>query len=105
MSGLVRIEALEAQTRLQALTGWKLSADEKAIERHFRFKNFRSAFGFMTQVALAAEKADHHPEWFNVYGRVEIRLTTHDVAGLSERDFALAQVIDHCAQTLGEPTR
>ncbi len=64
------------------------------IKRSFRFGNFVEAFGFMTKVALLAEKADHHPEWSNVYNRVEIRLTTHDAGGLSKRDVALAAKID-----------
>ncbi len=73
---------------------WKLRADGLAITRSFKFANFNEAFGFMTRVALHAEKADHHPEWFNVYNRVEITLTTHDAGGLSARDAALVEVIE-----------
>lgn len=73
---------------------WALRADGLAIERSFRFGDFAQAFGFMARVALVAEKADHHPEWFNVYNRVDITLTTHDAGGLSERDVALALAID-----------
>ncbi len=65
-----------------------------AVARTFQFADFNEAFGFMTRVALAAEKADHHPEWFNVYNKVEITLSTHDAGGLSERDVALAAFID-----------
>ena len=68
-----------------------------AIERSFKFKDFGAAWGFMSRVALLAEKADHHPEWSNVYNRVTILLTTHDVAGLSARDVALAAAIDGLA--------
>ena len=75
-------------------TGWTLSEDRKAIEKTFRFKNFRDAISWMTRIAFEAEAADHHPEWFNVYNRVEVRLTTHDTGGLSEKDIALADRMD-----------
>jgi 4a-hydroxytetrahydrobiopterin dehydratase len=91
----------EVQQRLRLLPGWALSADGLAITRSYRFTDFCNAFAFMTRVALAAEKADHHPEWFNVYNRVDVRLTTHDASGLTERDFALATVADAAAQALG----
>ncbi len=68
-----------------------------AIAKKFSFKDFNEAFGFMTRVALKADKMDHHPEWFNVYNRVEITLSTHDCGGLSERDLKLANFIDQCA--------
>ena len=73
---------------------WMLEEGGAAVTRSFRFKDFNEAFGFMARVALIAEKADHHPEWSNVYNRVEIRLTTHDAGGLSKRDIAMAQAID-----------
>ena len=79
---------------LAELPGWALSREGKAIERTFTFGDFVEAFGFMTRVALLAEKADHHPEWFNVYNRVEITLTTHDAGGLSTRDVDMAKAID-----------
>ncbi len=72
--------------------GWEQRGD--GIERRYVFSDFAAAFGFMARVALLAEKADHHPEWSNVYNRVDIRLTTHDAGGLSDRDFALARAID-----------
>jgi 4a-hydroxytetrahydrobiopterin dehydratase len=84
--------------KLSALPGWQLSDDGLAITRKFKFKDFREAFAFMTHVALAAERADHHPEWSNVYNRVDMRLTTHDAGGLTERDFALAAVADAAAR-------
>ena len=65
------------------------------LHKSFKFKNFVAAFGFMSQVAILAEKADHHPEWFNVYNRVDIDLTTHEVGGISQRDFDLAQQIEN----------
>jgi 4a-hydroxytetrahydrobiopterin dehydratase len=87
----------QVREKLDALPGWTLSEDGRAITRQFRFADFRQAFAFMTQVALAAERADHHPEWSNVYNRVDIRLTTHDADGLTERDFALAAVANAAA--------
>lgn len=73
---------------------WKPVEGRDAATRSFTFDDFNAAFGFMTRVALAAEKADHHPEWFNVYNKVEITLTTHDAGGLSARDVALAGFIE-----------
>jgi len=91
---IARLTPAEIETALAALPGWALRADGAAIVRTFRFGDFAEAFGFMTRVAILAEKADHHPEWFNVYNRVEITLTTHDAGGLSARDVALAGAID-----------
>ena len=82
----------QIQERLQALPGWSLKADK--LHRELAFPDFVRAFGFMTRVALVAERMDHHPEWSNVYGRVVIDLTTHDAGGISERDFELARQVD-----------
>jgi len=82
----------EIRERLGLVPAWKL--DGNKLRREFAFSDFVAAFGFMTRVALLAEKADHHPEWFNVYNKVRIELTTHDAGGLSERDFELATQID-----------
>ncbi|MGY0399105.1 MAG: 4a-hydroxytetrahydrobiopterin dehydratase [Ostreibacterium sp.] len=73
---------------------WQMGKNALSIEKTVHFVNFPQAFAFMTQVAIAAEKANHHPEWSNVYATVSIRLTSHDVSGLSERDFKLARVIE-----------
>ena len=73
---------------------WSISADGLSIARQIKFANFRSAFSFMTEIALVAEKMDHHPEWFNVYNKLDIKLTTHDVGGVSEKDINLAKYID-----------
>lgn len=73
---------------------WALAREGKAIARTFRFKDFSEAWGFMSRVALLAEAQDHHPEWFNVYNRVEITLTTHDAGGLSARDARMAAAMD-----------
>lgn len=80
--------------------GWTPVEGRDAVSRSFRFKDFNEAWGFMTRVALAAEKADHHPEWFNVYNKVEITLTTHDAGGLSQRDVALAAFIEAAANEI-----
>lgn len=74
--------------------GWVETNDGEAIEKTFKFKTFRDAMAWMTRIAFEAEAADHHPEWFNVYNRVEVRLTTHDTGGLSDKDFALAAQMD-----------
>jgi len=77
---------------------WTIVEGRDAIARTFRFKDFNAAFGWMTRVALAAEKLDHHPEWFNVYNRVEVVLTTHDAGGVTERDLELARIMEAAAQ-------
>lgn len=84
----------ECDTLLAAHPHWSIARGGKAIERSFKFANFSQAWGFMNRVALLAEAHDHHPEWFNVYNRVEITLTTHDADGLSERDAMMAAAID-----------
>jgi 4a-hydroxytetrahydrobiopterin dehydratase len=80
-------------TLSQDVPGWKLADGEKALHRSFKFGDFSEAWAFMTRVALLAEKQDHHPEWQNVYNKVEITLTTHDVKGLSDRDVKMAKSI------------
>lgn len=89
-----RLTEAEAATLLAELPGWSLRDDGKALLRTFLFADFNQAFGFMARVALYADKADHHPEWCNVYNRVEITLTTHDADGLSARDAAMARAIE-----------
>lgn len=93
-----KLTEAEVNAALADLPEWAPARDGTAIERHFKFDNFVDAFGFMTSAAILAEKQDHHPEWFNVYNRVEITLTTHDVPGdgngLSVRDVKLAKAID-----------
>jgi 4a-hydroxytetrahydrobiopterin dehydratase len=91
------VEQLSEAERADALDGlpdWDYVEARDAISRRFVFADFNEAFGFMTRVALLAEKADHHPEWTNVWNRVEITLTTHDAGGLSERDIELAEAIE-----------
>ena len=83
-----------AAAALSQLEGWAPVAEKDAIGKTFKFADFNEAFGFMTRVALLAEKADHHPEWSNVWNRVDVLLTTHDAGGLSTRDIQMAQAID-----------
>ncbi len=96
-----RLNDAERDAALAELSGWTLRADGLAIERKLRFADFAEAFGFMARVAIVAEKADHHPEWFNVYNRVDITLTTHDAGGLSQRDVSLAREIDRMTGSAG----
>lgn len=89
-----RIPDAQADAALKQLPGWARRAERSAISKTFQFRDFNQAWGFMTQVALIAEKMDHHPEWTNVWNRVEITLTTHDAGGLSDRDLRLATAIE-----------
>lgn len=86
----------EIRSRLEKLEGWSL--ENGKLHRLFTFVDFNEAFGFMTRVALHAEKLDHHPEWSNVYNRVEVDLTTHDAAGITELDFTLADLMERAAR-------
>lgn len=89
-----KLEGNERRQALDELMGWAEVDGRNAIEKKFTFKDFNEAFGFMERIALMAEKMDHHPEWFNVYNRVEITLSTHDAGGVSKRDIKLAKFID-----------
>ncbi|XP_014217937.2 probable pterin-4-alpha-carbinolamine dehydratase, partial [Copidosoma floridanum] len=82
--------------------GWSVQDNRDALYKEFAFKNFNQAFGFMTRVAMQAEKMDHHPEWFNVYNKVNVTLSSHDVNGLSQRDVKLANFIDKAAKSFTE---
>jgi 4a-hydroxytetrahydrobiopterin dehydratase len=83
---------------LAQLTGWTMVDGRHAIFKSFKFKSFHQAFGFMTEVALIAEKMDHHPEWFNVYSKVDVTLTTHSAGGVTILDVKLAQAMDVTAK-------
>jgi 4a-hydroxytetrahydrobiopterin dehydratase len=87
----------EAEEAISTLPGWTFDLGRQGIRRSFRFEDFSEAFAFMTRVALAAEKADHHPDWSNVWNRVDILLTTHDAGGVTGRDIDLAKTIDALA--------
>jgi 4a-hydroxytetrahydrobiopterin dehydratase len=84
-------------TETLAAAGWTLAEDGKAISRSYRFRNFRDAMAWMTRAAFEAEALDHHPEWSNVYNKVEVRLTTHDAGGLTEKDISLAERMEKLA--------
>lgn len=90
-----KLSADAVQVGLDEIEGWAL-LDEK-LHREFRFKSFVAAFGFMTSAAIEAEKMDHHPEWFNVYNKVSVDLTTHDAGGITELDFQLAKKMNQLA--------
>ena len=94
---MTRPARIGAAAALAQLPAWSAAQDRDAIVRTFRFTDFNAAFGWMTRVALAAEKLDHHPEWFNVYNRVEVLLATHDADGVSELDVTLAKIMDAAA--------
>jgi 4a-hydroxytetrahydrobiopterin dehydratase len=81
----------------QTLPGWRLAENRDAIQKTFKFEDFNAAFGFMTRAALIAEKMNHHPEWFNVWNRVDVTLSTHDAGGLTSRDVKLAEAMDRLA--------
>ncbi len=92
------LDQSERQTALSSLQGWAMVDGRDAITRSFHFADFNAAWGFMTRVALAAEAANHHPEWFNVWNRVDITLSTHDAGGLTAKDIALAKRVDQFAE-------
>jgi len=94
---IAKLEGAARAAALKELAGWKEVAGRDAINKSFKFKDFNEAWGFMTRIALLAEQMDHHPEWSNVYNRVEITLSTHDCNGLSERDITLARAIGKIA--------
>ena len=96
-----KLDTTSIAARLEELHGWALGRDGVAIEKHFVFRDFRQAFGFMAECALAAEKLDHHPEWFNVYKKVDVTLTTHSAGGVTELDFKLAVLMDLAAARNG----
>jgi 4a-hydroxytetrahydrobiopterin dehydratase len=89
-----KLTSEERSTQLPQLHGWVAVAGRDAIQRHFKFADFNEAFGFMTRVAIKAQEMDHHPEWFNVYNRVDVTLATHDADGVTEHDLRLAKAMD-----------
>ena len=95
---MTRPKRIGAAAALASLPSWTAAPHRDALEKTFRFKDFNAAFGWMTRVALAAEKLDHHPEWSNVYNRVDVVLTTHDADGVTELDISLAHLMDEAAR-------
>lgn len=93
-----KLDGAAREAALAKLNGWTLASGRDAIMKTFLFQDFNAAFGFMTQCALLAEKLDHHPEWFNVYNRVEVTLSTHDADGLTQKDIELALAMNAFAR-------
>jgi 4a-hydroxytetrahydrobiopterin dehydratase len=89
-----KLEGAARSTALKELSGWSEVSGRDAIRREFRFKDFNEAFAFMARAALLAEKLDHHPEWFNVYNKVDVTLSTHDAGGITENDVKMAKAMD-----------
>ena len=96
-NSVIKLDQAELSSQLSTRENWELK--EEKLYREFNFSNFSEAFGFMTRAALVAESMNHHPEWFNVYNRVEVRLTTHDAGGISSLDFELARCMDEIFQS------
>jgi 4a-hydroxytetrahydrobiopterin dehydratase len=94
---MTRPAKIGVEAALKQLNGWTAADGRDALTKTYRFDDFNAAFGWMSRVALAAEKLDHHPEWFNVYSRVEVLLATHDADGVTELDVALAKFMDEAA--------
>jgi 4a-hydroxytetrahydrobiopterin dehydratase len=97
---MAKLAIEELKQALKRLPDWSLAKDREAIQRSFRFVDFDAAFAFMTRCALTAAKMDHHPEWFNVYNKVDVILATHDAGGVTQKDIDLAMVMDGYA-TMG----
>ena len=93
-----KLSKTEVTNKLKKLSGWKLMKGRNAITKTFKFKNFTEAFGWMTSMALYAEKKDHHPEWFNVYSTVEVTLSTHDAGGVTNLDLDMAREMNRTSK-------
>ncbi|WP_421856173.1 4a-hydroxytetrahydrobiopterin dehydratase [Oricola sp.] len=92
-----KLDSQQLEEGLGSMDGWQLASDGASIAKSFRFANFRKAFAFMSEMAMVAEKMNHHPEWFNVYNRVDVTLTTHDSGGVTKLDLALADAMEKAA--------
>jgi 4a-hydroxytetrahydrobiopterin dehydratase len=99
---MAKLTIEELRVALKRLPDWQLAKDREAITRNFQFVDFDAAFAFMTRAALLAAKMDHHPEWFNVYNKVEVQLATHDAGGVTQKDIELATAMDGYAALLGK---
>ena len=95
---LTKLESKERNKFLKSLKDWKKTRGRDSIEKNYNLKDFTSAFSWMTKIALIAEKMDHHPEWFNVYNKVSVTLSTHDAGGVTELDIRLAKEMDKTAK-------
>lgn len=96
-----QLSTSDRTSALKELPGWAEDSERNAISRSYKFKSFNAAFGFMSRIAMKAEKMDHHPEWFNVYNRVDVTLTTHTVNGVTELDIKLAKFMNTVAHQMG----
>ena len=96
------MERIGAEAALKALTGWSAVEGRDAIRKVFEFEDFNAAWGFMSRVAVKADKVDHHPEWFNVFKNVEVTLSTHDAGGVTDKDIHLARAMDKLAGKAGK---
>ena len=94
-----KLTKTEVSQKLKRLSGWKMVKGRNAITKTFKFKDFMQAFGWMTSMAIYAEKKDHHPEWFNVYSTVEVVLSTHDIGGVSNLDIELAKKMNSTSKS------
>jgi|TARA_A200000113_G_scaffold5905_1_gene6432 4a-hydroxytetrahydrobiopterin dehydratase len=94
-----KLTKTEVTQKLKRLSGWKMVKGRNAITKTFKFKDFMQAFGWMTSMAIYAEKKDHHPEWFNVYSTVEVVLSTHDIGGVSNLDIELAKKMNSTSKS------
>jgi 4a-hydroxytetrahydrobiopterin dehydratase len=99
MAKPVKLDGAQRAEALKSLPGWAATPGRDAIAKTFKFADFSEAFAFMTRAALKAEQMDHHPEWFNVYNRVDVTLTTHDADGVTQRDVDLARAMERFAAT------
>ena len=94
---MTKAARIGAKAAIAQLKGWSEVAGRDAISKSYKFADFNAAFGFMTRVALKADRIDHHPEWFNVYSKVDVTLSTHDSGGVTDRDVELAKFMDEAA--------
>lgn len=95
---MIPYETHEVSKALQDLKGWSYDGDNKSINKKYTFEDFNEAFGFMSRIAMYAESKNHHPEWFNVYNKVDVRLSTHDASGVTEKDIDMARFMDQVTQ-------
>lgn len=95
---MIPYETHEVSKALQDLKGWSYDGDNKSINKKYSFEDFNEAFGFMSRIAMYAESKNHHPEWFNVYNKVDVRLSTHDASGVTEKDIDMARFMDQVSQ-------
>lgn len=94
---MIPYETHEVSKALEDLNGWSYNDSKKSIQKTYKFKDFNHAFGFMSRVAMLAESMNHHPEWFNVYNKIDVELSTHDASGVTDKDISMAKFMDQVA--------